>query len=130
MATRESRDGTGKFLPGNASKGGRPPKDREEDYQKAFTEACSKNDWKRIIKRAVSQALDGDKDARKWLSDNILGLPIQRIAPANATGQNMFMGHSDQDLVLIAQSIAAKKGIVIQSNGNGTNGNGTNGESN
>ena len=122
---RELRDGNGQFLPGNASKGGRAPKDREEDYQKAFTEACSKNDWKRIIKRAVSQALDGDKDARKWLSDNILGLPIQRVATATAPGYNAFNEHSDRELILVAQSIAAKKGIQTgTTNGNGANGNG------
>jgi len=34
--------------------------------------------WAAIIERAVADAKEGDKDARKWLSDYAVGQPVQR----------------------------------------------------
>ena len=34
--------------------------------------------WAAIIERAIADAKEGDKDARKWLSDYAVGQPVQR----------------------------------------------------
>ena len=34
--------------------------------------------WAAIIERAIAGAKEGDKDARKWLSDYSVGQPVQR----------------------------------------------------
>jgi hypothetical protein len=38
----------------------------------------------RIVRKAIRQAIHGDRDARQWISDNYEGRPIQRIAHAFA----------------------------------------------
>jgi len=35
--------------------------------------------WTRIITKAVQQAIGGDRHARKWISDYLMGPPVQRV---------------------------------------------------
>lgn len=57
---------------------GRPKKEREVEYTNIVQSACSITDWLKICKMAVIQAERGDSVARKWLSDNLIGLPVQK----------------------------------------------------
>lgn len=72
------RDAQGRFAKGNRGGPGRPPRKTEERYLRAMTRAVLLKDWRAIVKRAVAQARTGDKDARRWLSDYLLGRPVQR----------------------------------------------------
>lgn len=71
------RKADGTFAKGNTLQrnGGRPSKKREDRYYEIAIGTCSFKDWKAIIARAVTQAIDGDKDARKWLADYLMGPP-------------------------------------------------------
>jgi hypothetical protein len=57
---------------------GRRPKEREVEYTNIIQSSCSPSDWKTIVNKAVEQAKRGDEKARKWLSDNLIGLPVQK----------------------------------------------------
>ena len=57
---------------------GRPKKEYEVEYANIIQSACSVSDWKEICNVAIAQAKRGDDKARKWLSDNLVGLPVQK----------------------------------------------------
>jgi len=76
------RNENGQFVkghPGNKNAPGRPPRAKEEKYLKSLFARVSLTDWRAIVDRAVQDAKRGDNVARKWLSDYILGTPIQRF---------------------------------------------------
>ena len=78
----ESRDQTGRFVkghPGNPEAKGRPKRKTEDKYLLALQKCVKLGDWKAIGKRAVAQAKTGDYRARQWLSDYLLGKPIQEL---------------------------------------------------
>ena len=72
------RDENGRFVKGHNGGPGRPKKEREEKYLDITMTACTFDDWKAIIKKAVDQAKRGDATARKWLGDYLVGAPTQR----------------------------------------------------
>lgn len=65
---------------------GRPKKEKEAAYAKAVQSECTLKEWREIIKVAVTQAKRGDEKARKWLSDNLVGLPVQKNEITGADG--------------------------------------------
>ena len=69
----------GRFLPGNKASrnGGRPRRSTEEKYLKALSDSVSIDDWKAIATKAIAQAKDGDKDARAWLGNYLIGKPTE-----------------------------------------------------
>lgn len=78
MAERNSK---GQFVKGHKAykNGGRQKRSTEDDYLRALCESVTIEDWKAIAKKATEQAMRGDKAARQWLSDYLLGKPIQNI---------------------------------------------------
>ena len=40
---------------------------------------CTFKDWEAIVRKAISQAKKGDVQARKWLSDYLVGSPDQNV---------------------------------------------------
>jgi len=72
------RDKNGRFVAGNGGGPGRPKKVREERFLEIMLAAVTFEDWRAIIKRAVTLARIGNKDARKFLADYILGPPVRR----------------------------------------------------
>lgn len=72
------RDANGRFVKGNKGGPGRPKKEREARYMEITLSACSFSDWRKIVKRAVADALDGDHQARSFLASYLLGPPPQR----------------------------------------------------
>ena len=75
----QERDDKGKFVKGNGGGPGRPPKVREERFYEITLSSVTFDDWKAIVRKAVSQAMKGDSTARKWLSDYLLGPPQQKM---------------------------------------------------
>jgi hypothetical protein len=67
------RSAGGKFAAGNPGGPGRPRRAAERDYLLALTEAVSVDDWRAVVAKALDQAKAGDKSARQWLSDYLIG---------------------------------------------------------
>lgn len=79
------RDEKGRFKKGEYRGGpGRAKREVEQEYVRVLYTAVTLSDWRAIIEKAKSQALKGDAQARKWLSDYIMGLPIQRMEHGNS----------------------------------------------
>jgi len=61
-----------------------PPPIRNDDekvnYARMMRESIRPDDWKDVIMKALEQAKRGNRYARAWLSDYLLGKPIQLIA--------------------------------------------------
>ena len=71
------RDDKGRFLPGqNPNPGGRP-KERKE-YMDILRSTLTPAAWRAICKKAIEQAKDGDKAARKWVAAYAIGRPLVR----------------------------------------------------
>ena len=74
------RDAHGRFKKGSTGNpNGRPPRATEEEYLCAFNETLTVDDWVRIVRKAITQARGGDRDARRFLADYALGKPEQRM---------------------------------------------------
>ena len=74
------RDSNGRFVKGDSGGPGRPKKSREQRYYEITMTACTFDDWKKIVKKAVEQSKRGDATARKWLSDYLVGVPEQPVS--------------------------------------------------
>ena len=73
------RDAKGRFAKGNKASPGRSPRAVENRYMEAFLSAVSTDDMVKIVRVAVAQAINGDKDARKCIVPYVLGIPKQSI---------------------------------------------------
>ena len=81
------RDANGRFLPGNSGNpAGRPKKDREIRFLEITLSTVRYEDWRKIVKKAVTQAQRGDNQARKFLADYLLGPPAQRLEHSGPEG--------------------------------------------
>lgn len=81
------RDEDGKLKRGSVlNPKGRPKKEREQAYYDVLVSSVSKDDWSAIIGRAVIDAKRGDAVARKWISDYLIGPPIQKTEIGGANG--------------------------------------------
>ena len=81
-------DNSGQFKPGQSGNpNGRPPKPKEEKFFKTTLSAVSLSDWREIVKKAVEQAKRGNPLARKWLSDYLIGPPVQKQELTGKDGQ-------------------------------------------
>jgi len=84
------RDANGRFVKGNGGGPGRPPKQREQRYYEIALNACTFKDWRIIWKKAIEQAKDGDKDARKFVADYLIGKPPQKLEHTGADGSPLI----------------------------------------
>ena len=84
------RDDKGHFVKGNSGNPtGRAPRQREERYYSIMMQTVTFADWERIIGKAVEQAKKGDSVARKWLSDYLIGPPVERKEITGADGNGL-----------------------------------------
>ena len=71
----------GRFIRGHkasvGNRGGRPRRSTEEKYLKTLSDSVTLDDWRAIALRAVEQAMAGDKDARAWLGNYLIGKPTE-----------------------------------------------------
>jgi len=109
MAKGQERNSNGTFKKGNSltrkSKGGRPTRKTEEKYLKAMIGKVPLTKWRQIADRAVQDAMGQDRTitvtvdvngnelgrettsqridvvnaARAWLSDHLMGKPVDRM---------------------------------------------------
>ena len=98
------------FTIGNPGGPGRPKKEREARYLEITLNTVTFEKWGDVVKKALEDALKGDKDARKWLSDYLVGVPVQRIAPTTPDGENPYMDISTDELIELARKIAENNG--------------------
>jgi len=82
----QERDDSGKFAKGNPGGPGRPKKEREQRFYEITLSTVTFDDWKDIVNKAIAQAKKGDPVARKWLSDYLMGPPVQRQEVTGAEG--------------------------------------------
>jgi hypothetical protein len=61
------------FAIGNPGGPGRPRRSLERKYLEATFAATPVAQWRRVVEKALEQALDGDAAARAWLSKYLLG---------------------------------------------------------
>ncbi len=92
---RGHRAAGGKFQKGNtygvgSVHAGRPPREREKRYMHILNSEVTEEDWTGIIRKAVEQALEGQSRARVWLSNYLLGKPIERILARVEVGAERF----------------------------------------
>lgn len=93
----QKRDANGRFVKGNSGGPGRPPKAREERYLQILQSTLTFTDWADIVKKAGEQAKRGDKDARKWLTDYLVGPALQKHAIAHVEWDKLVIGWGDGD---------------------------------
>lgn len=76
-------DEDGHPKPGRALGAGNTPKrltkHRQDIYLKTMHEIATEEEWRDICRQAVLDAKDGDHRARSWLSDYLIGKPLQRV---------------------------------------------------
>jgi hypothetical protein len=85
----KQRDAKGRFIKGSVpNPKGRPSKEREVKFYDLTVSAVSEEDWVGIVKAAVKLATKGDAQARKWLSDFLIGLPQQKV-DLTTNGENI-----------------------------------------
>lgn len=78
---RRNKDGTlqGTNARGNKDGRGGSISKKQLKFLTVTINTCSYSDWRKIVGRAIKQAIAGDSQARKFLANYILGVPTQKI---------------------------------------------------
>ena len=79
----EIRDNNGKFVQGNPGGPGRKTKAVEERYELAYKNAATPEDITKIMMVAVEQAKNGDRYARDFVFDRLIG-PVAKEPVGNS----------------------------------------------
>ena len=87
---------------------GRPRKAVERAYLDAIAEIVTDAEWEKIVRKAVVDAKKGAPDARRWLSDYLVGKPPQILDLRAGDAQLMrdilegmeALGYSKTDVLL------------------------------
>lgn len=85
----EQRDDKGRFVKGNKVSPGRKPLRTEREYLEVTINAVSLGDWSKVVKKALTLAMEGDYQARRWLSDYLLGKPPQILELKGVEAQQL-----------------------------------------
>ncbi|NMC22094.1 MAG: hypothetical protein GYA33_16935, partial [Thermogutta sp.] len=67
----DGRDGKGRFV--NRPGPGRPRRQTEVTYLAAVRDVVPVEIWREIVNQAVAEALAGNRHAREWLSELLVG---------------------------------------------------------
>ena len=91
------RDENGRFVKGWKGGPGRQNRKTEDKYLLALQKCVKAKDWKAICQRAVIDAKKGDRTARQWLSDYLLGKPIQELKVDARTDLSIILTWDDDN---------------------------------
>ena len=69
------RKQNGQFARGNGGGPGRPKRPTEISYFVRLSDKMTMDRWDKIIDTAITAAENGDKAARQWLSEYLMGAP-------------------------------------------------------
>lgn len=83
----------------------------QKDYLLSLAEEVTIEDWKLIIRKTVQLAIEGDTSARAWLSDYLIGKPIQRIAATIEDTTETFNAAERKAAIM---SLLVGKGQIIE----------------
>lgn len=110
-STMTERDTKGRFVKGSSGNphGGRRSRTSQELLD-AINQAVTPDDWQAIITKAVKQAKNGNPIARKWLSDYLIGVPVQRLEHTGANGQPIYMAWLDAENLPTAATPGTEQG--------------------
>ena len=92
-----NRDEKGRFVRGCEAGPGRTPKEIKGTYLEILQEAVTPADWLKVAQKALRQAMSGDKNARQWLSDYLLGKPIQELTVETREEKKIILTWDDDD---------------------------------
>jgi hypothetical protein len=82
-----ARKTNGQFEKGHSGNPkGRPKRSTEEKYLTALSRRVTLKQWTTICDTAIARAKAGDGQARQWLSDYLMGKPIQRTEVSGPDG--------------------------------------------
>lgn len=82
------RDEKGRFVKGSRG-GGRAKRKTEQEYLTALKEELSMDRWLTIVRRAITDATQGDRHARDWLANYMIGRP-PHIVELNAADAQLL----------------------------------------
>jgi len=85
------REQNGDFAKGNKGGPGRPKKERELRYYEIMQSKCTFSEWGDICQKAVDQAKLGDTTARIWLSNYLIGQPVQKLEHGGMDGKDITL---------------------------------------
>ena len=105
MAAAVRRDDQGRFVVGNGGGPGRPKRQTEAGYLAVLMEECGLETWRRVVRRAVEDAADGNEKARSWLASYLVGAPSTEAPSAGAVVQQQLLGN-DPALEAAAHTLA------------------------
>lgn len=92
------RDERGRFAKGHSGNpGGRPV--NQSKYLKKIDTTVTLKEWRAIILKAIEQAKRGDSRAREWLSNYLVGKPIQGINLEQDGILEITISYEDQDKI-------------------------------
>ncbi len=83
----KQRQRNGRFATGNSGSPGRPRRRVELEYLMVLGETVSLATWRKIARRAVQDALNGDAGARSWLAKYLIGSTGNSLETAAAAEQ-------------------------------------------
>ncbi len=107
-----TRDEHGRFVKGETGNPlGRSPREREERYYKIMMNSVTFEDWKRIIAKAVKQASNGDAQARKWLSDYLIGTVPQKL-DITSKGESIKQDNGQLDRAISTLANALRESLL------------------
>ncbi len=70
---------------------GRAPVEKERAYYDKTIASVSLADWGEVVRKAVYQAKRGDRYARRWLGDYLIGPAIQRLELEHRMSNNRLV---------------------------------------
>lgn len=82
-----ARNNKGQFVKGQSGNPvGRPKRDVEKAYYDATVGKVSLVEWQAVVDRALVDAKGGNAEARRWLSEYLMGKPVQRTELTGEAG--------------------------------------------
>jgi hypothetical protein len=102
MVMRADRDDKGRFLRGHPGGPGRPRRAVEMEYLATLANEVPLTRWKRIVRRAVRDAMAGDPKARRWIGEFVIGRQPDSLTALAATE---LAGTKDDEIIAKAAGL-------------------------